>query len=327
MSTTIGKIFTSSNKELIKNESLTERIPTLINRFLNEEGAWISKNCQHIKQEGIHYFGIRKDQQPQDRILYQDIKKYVLQTIEMSPDTELIQIVGDSMEYSQEGTKRAKEFLDKNFHSNAAILYGYTGHKNQDGRRCVNASVTDVIEEKKWENRTIGNIVGYHTPMALEKWGCSGPELNAYFIVYGDDETSREKGTVFGDDVITSDFLADRLLVLDGGAQSFRQICNALLTDQKIIVLADLRTPERKHVLENGVQTKYFVAAEFLREASKQEDMQNWYSNYFGKGKVYIADPKKYDFDTKQDLMDSAWKVFIENKLHLKISKLVAFSS
>lgn len=153
-------------------------------------------------------------------------------------------------------------------------------------------------------------------------------------IVYGDDETSRETGTVFGDDVITSDFFADSMLLLEGGTQSFRQACNALLLNQKITILQDLRSSAKAFAKEE-ILTPYFSAAKFLKDLSfhisekkgnvSEVILQNWCRDYFGPGKCYVADPKKETFDTKQKLLNDAWDLFIKEKLYLKIQSLVSY--
>lgn len=189
------------------------------------------------------------------------------------------------------------------------------------------------------QDHVVANLVGFHTPTALNQWGCTGPLLKHYVIVYGDDESSREKGTVFGDDVISSDYFADQLLMLDGGAQSFRQACHALLLNQKITIISGLRAISKAYKTEitegiepQEIRTPYFNAAHFLQEVVDhitkegygEEQLKKWYSEYFGLGKCYIGDPKRGDFDTKQKLMNDAWQLFIESKLYLKIQLLIA---
>jgi len=325
---------------------LLEKIPLIIAQFQQKKGQWISSNCQHIQEGKVHYYGIHKNQQMQvkenpqlsylaTRKLYQEIKSHILQIMGLPPNTKVIQVVGDSAAFSIGGTEKAKEFLKINLPENSVVLYGYTGHAENDGTRCVNAAVTDVINEKNIQDQVIANLVGFHTPIALKQWGCSGPELKHYVIVYGDDESCREHGTVFGDDVVSSDFFADTLLMLDGGAQSFRQACHSLLLDQEIIILPGSRAPSKAFAKEtfqelaSEVKTPYFNASRFIQEvitAISEKDKSNyenylndWYKNYFGRGKCYIGDPKRGDFDTKQKLMDDAWKLFIEEKLYLKI--------
>lgn len=313
--------------------------------FQLNQGRRITSHCQHIQMGKTHYYGVHIDEQMQmhsdpseallaTRQLYQLMKRAVLQQMGLSPDTEVVQVVGNSSPFSVEGTIRAKEFLRAHLPMQAVVLYGYTGYEVADGARCVNAAVSDIMAERNQLQRTIGNLVGFHSPLSLEKWGYTGPELQHYIVVYGDDETCRERGTVFGDDVTTSDFFADRLLVLDGGVQSFRQICNALLLDQQIDVLSGLRTPAKARVTDsNGRSTPYFVAAQFLKDITafivkkgasfSEEDLRQWYQDYFGPEKCYVADPKKPAFSTKQKLLDEAWALFVRERLDRKLQILV----
>lgn len=313
----------------IESPALLEELPILIEQFQKNQGSWITANCQKIERGTIQYYGIRKDQQMQKNIsstreLYQQLKSHLLQKMGLSPGAQVIQVVGDSSFFSLEGTERAKSFLRNHLSTDAAILYGYTGHVSKDGTRCANAAVTDVVTEKGLKKKTIANLVGYHTPLALKSWGTTGPELQTYIVVYGDDETCRECGTVFGDDVTSSDFLTDKLLLLEGGAQSFRQVCNALLLSQEIVILSGLRSADRA-IAPDG--TPFFSASKFLQDIRAHisrkdvsiENLQEWYKNYFGKGKCYVGDPRKPDFDTKQKLIDDAWALIVEEKLYLKL--------
>lgn len=339
-------------------QSLIENIEKKTELFRQGRGHWITPNCQHITDGSIHYYGIHKNAQDKDssgnplsiekirELYHQEIKAHLLQNMQMPADAEVVQVVGDSASFSRRGTSQAKYYLARQLQENNVVLYGYTGHEDANGNRCVNAAVSDVLAEKRMLAQAIGNLVAFHTPTALTTWGCTGPNLQHYVIVYGDDDSKRETGTVFGDDVITSDFMADRLIMLEGGVQSFLQACNALRLGQRISILNDLRSEEKGFCLEfagvshmdmygrpNEIQTPYFASSRFLKEVEKlvaqhpaekiEEVLQKWYRSYFGKGKCYLADPKRGDYDTKQKLMDQAWKLFMEEKLYLKIPELV----
>lgn len=309
----------------LQRKTLLEELPFVLGEFQKRQGLWVTSHCQTLSIGDVHYYGIQKEEQLQGstkstRWLYQRLKFHLLQGMGLTPSTPIVQIVGDSAPFSKDGTKRAKELLQQRLSPSVAILYGYTGHAKEDGTRCVNGAVTDVIAEKELGHHTLGNIVGFHTPTALKSWGCSGPPLQHYLLVYGMDETCRERGTVFGDDVTTSDFLGDELILLEGGAQSFRQVCNALLLDQPLTILSGLRDPERASAPDG---TPYFSAARFLRDVARQsEDLEEWYESYFGQGKCYVGDPRKPDFDTKQKLLDAAWALFMAEKLYLKLPSL-----
>ena len=257
------------------------------------------------------------------------MKVHVLQNMGMSSDCEIIQVVGGCSAFSREGTDRAKDFLRAQISPNCAILYGYTGTKEQNGAMCdVNAAVADVAEELNMLDQTIANVVGFDTPRALTEWGSLGAALEHFVIVYGDDESSEVTGTLFGDDVITSDFFADKLLMLDGGVQSFRQACHALLLNQKIIALSGVKA--------EGKST-YFIAVQFLKQlaqdllesgtADPEEYLKQWFLNYFRDGKCYVCDPNKRTFATKQKQLEAAWDLFLREKLYLKIDELITFSA
>lgn len=335
---------TTSSPVIAQAKSLIEQLPDITSAFQKKEGEFVTSNCQYIQRDKMHFYGIHKNDQMfqkdgVDQILptilrYKELKSHILQKMDLPPDFPVVQVVGDSAAFSDQGTALAKEFLRRHLPDHAVILYGYTGHAETDGTRCVNAAVSDVVVERDLQNHTVANLVGFHTPTALKQWGCSGPGLQHYVLVYGDDETCRERGTVFGDDVTTSDFFADKLLVLDGGAQSFRQVCNALLLDQKIEVLSGLRTTARGLAPDS---TPFFSASKFLADLNtliskkgsdiSEDELQSWYCQYFGAGRCYVGDPRKPDFDTKQKLMDAAWNLLVKNKLYLKIQIQTLFSS
>ncbi|MBS0655928.1 MAG: hypothetical protein JSR46_09135, partial [Verrucomicrobia bacterium] len=293
--------------------------------------------------------GIHKNKQSQSsheatRELYQDMKLRVLKNMNIESDTEVVQVVGGCSAYSPEGTARAKEILKALLSQNCVILYGYTGMKEQNGAMCdVNAAVSDVAGDMRRLDRVVANVVGFDTPRALNEWKSSGPQLKNFVIVYGDDESCEGAGTLFGDDVTTSDFFADKMVMLDGGVQSFRQACNALLLNQKITAMTGLRAEDKKYVSEISahsqdiVRTPFFAAVQFLSEVAEallerkdrdpDEHLKEWFKQYFGKGKCYVCDPKKKTFDTKQRQLEEAWDLFLNEKLYLKMDKLITFQN
>lgn len=318
--------------ELADPKSLSSTLSSVIPQFQNHEGKFLTEHLQLIQIDGVNFYGIHRDDQMKESVeatskAYHEIKSYILAAMKLHPETLIYEVVGDSAPYSLEGTKRTKEFLKETIPLQSLVLYGYTGHFRDTGARCVNASVSDFIME---ENRpTMGNLVGFHTPAALEKWGCSGPDLNHYFVVYGDNESCREHGTVFGDDVTSSDYIADHLLLCEGGIQSFRQACNFLLLERSVTAISDLRSEKTRAV--EGV--KYFAASEFLayvkEKVSHAESeitdkiLNEWYEDYFHHH--LFSDPKRNDADTKKKLMHEAWAIFVDNKLHEKLH-LVSFA-
>lgn len=333
---------------------ICDEMSSKIFAFQRKHGNWITENCQHIQSSDVHFYGIHKDAQMQTRDsfattvqatrrLYQETKSHVLQNVGLPSTTVAIQIVGSSPSFSLKGTEKAKAFLHSQITKDNLVIFGFNGYADSDGARSANACVTDVVLEKGMQNQTVANLVGYHTPLALKEWGCTGSNaLKHYVIVYSDDETNAEKGTLFGDDITTSDFMADKLLILVGGVQSFREACNALLLGQNIVALAGLNSPSNAFAKEvitdvhgkpREVLTPYFSAAQFLKDivthlsdkGTSEIELQNWYNNYFGRGKCYVSDPRKGDFSARKKLMDNAWDFFIKEKLYLKIQRLCSF--
>jgi hypothetical protein len=142
--------------------------------------------------------------------------------------------------------------------------------------------------------------------------------------VYGDDETSYKTGTVFSDDIITSDFLSDQLLMIEGGTQSFRQACNFLLLERPILGINNLR----RGVLSYSSHPNYFSAPEFLHfiktclancnEPISDKLLDSWFDAFFTTH--LIADPKKPDYSIKEKLLVKSWEFFKKQRLHEKLS-------
>lgn len=313
MTTAVTSIGLTTTTAALPSRDLTQLMNEAVTRFLKNEGNPLTSNFQHLEIDGVHFYGVHKDQQLQSstaetRALYQQLKSHILQNMGLQPDTQVIQVVGDSAKYTEEGTERGKEFLFKDLSSNCLIEYGYTSHDSPT-RRCVNAIVGNIIEENNLQHRAIGNLVNRHSKTALTEWGCTGIPLKHYMIVYN------EEGTVFGDDTISSDFFGDTLRVLEGGIQSFQQIVHALMLDQKVEAISNLRTFETAQF--EGKY--YFSATEFLKQLlhDKPTDLQAWYDAYLDKH--LIANPKRGDYATKKPLLDNAWKLFIENNLYEKL--------
>ncbi len=320
-----------------KRELMTTSVKRMLPILQTKGGEFLTQTMQHIYDETTqtHCYGIhRNEQQVEDDIKatrkrYSEIKSRLLAKMELSPDTPFIEIVGDSAAYSPTGTTRTLHFLDQYLPIDAVWIYGYTGHTKDNGTKCVNAAVSYLAEKRNHLDKTIGNLVGFHSPAALDEWGCTGPDLNHYILVYGDDETNRKTGTVFGDDITTSDFLSDRLLLAGGGIQSFRQACNFFLLERPVLAIDELRGDNTRFaVLPDGTRKDYFSAPEFLqfikmriascKEVISEDLLNAWYNSYLRTH--LLADPKRNDYDTKQKLLDEAWKLFKEHRLYEKLT-------
>lgn len=335
-----SKLLTSSIPQTAFN--ISNMVKNLAVRFQRKEGAFLSETVQLINdpRTNVCFYGIHRDHQvisnhngcehfESTAKRYSEIKSHILSKMGLQPNTEVIEVVGDSAAFSLEGTQEAMNFLQRHLSPHAAVVYGYTGHSEKDGTKCVNAAVTDYVAERGLSKQTIGNLVGFHTPAALETWGCTGPELNHYILVYGDNESTRETGTVFGDDITTSDFLSDKLLMVEGGIQTFRQACNFLLLRRPILSLMGLRGDKTRFAVgEDGKSKNYFTAPEFLQflkdriKELGQKDLSNkildgLYDEYLSTR--LLSDPKRKDYDTKKKLLDDAWKLFQTEKLYMQL--------
>ena len=309
----VGQLFVS--KDLVTN------IQTVVARAQKREGPYICKTVQELNCVGRFFYSIHQSEQSPDPDYYQTVRSELLSRMKMDPGTPIVEVVGDSSVYSLMGTAALKAFLARHITRETVMLYGDTGHATEEGSCCVNAAATEHVIENGMLDQTIGNLVGHHTPIALTKWGCSAPLLKHNILVYSDDETSEETGTCFGRDIITSDYLADRLLVAEGGVQTFAQICNMLLLGRPVYSIGGLR--EESH---------YFSATEFIEHIRKKyeatpeptsELLDLWKGEYL-ESKVLFR--KKGDAGTKPALDKDAWALFKEKTLYKRLT-LIQYSA
>jgi len=309
-------------------------LPLIVGRFQRKEGSLVADFVQHIFDEknGIHFFGIHKKDQMDTSTektskKYTQFKRELARIIGLDPEMPVVQVIGDSVAYSSEGTSRSLKFLETALATDALILYGFTGHEESDGTKCVNAATSHVVTSCGWLARTVGNVVAFHTPTALTSWHCSAPGLEHYIVVYGDDERSKTTGTLFGDDVTTSDFTSDSFFLLEGGVQSFRQVCNALLLGKPVKAINRLRGEKSLGMHKADGLFPYFSAVDFIQyirnhiEAQPSsvttEQLNEWKIEYFKTH--FLADPERPDYSTKGVLFEEAWKIFLENRLYHRL--------
>lgn len=110
----------------------------------------------------------------------------VLTKFGFDPTTKIIQIVGDSGKgYSLNGTKFLQNYLrDKLLDTKIIIQWGLTGYF--DGEiGDINGIVNNHID--CFGSKPIANIVNYHTPLAINNWGCTISESNRNFILVYDE--------------------------------------------------------------------------------------------------------------------------------------------
>ena len=108
------------------------------------------------------------------------------------PGSRIIQVVGDSTPFSQEGSRRAKEYLRSRFESNdrPVFLWGYTGHRGPGTD--INQIMNELIDEDPDSRspRCFANIVDLGTARALKEWACRIPMKPStrrnFIIVTGD---------------------------------------------------------------------------------------------------------------------------------------------
>ena len=321
------------------SDTFLSALPRVVSQFQRKEGRLIAGFAQHITDSGVHFFGIHKKAQMETSTAetvrkYSQFKRELAGTIGLDPETLVVQVIGDSVAYSPEGTARSLKFLETVLATDSLILYGFTGHEESDGTRCVNAATSDIVTSRGFLGRAVGNVVAFHTPTALKSWHCSGPDLKHYVVVYGDDESSKATGTLFGDDVPTSDFISDTFYLLEGGIQSFRQACNALLLGKPIKAISRLRGERSFGMKTDDSFVPYFSTVDFLqyiREKLREktstvtdEQLHEWKNEYFKTH--FVADSTRPDYSTKSALLEEAWKIFLEDRLytHLDLFEVTA---
>jgi predicted ATPase len=251
-----------------------------------------------------------------------------------------MQLIGDSNQFTREGTEWAREFLKRRFAQAGLIEYGFTGYKTAY-KSDVNTFVNEYLDQNPSQAyRVLANIVG-HTVMALNQWGTSGsPYVRNFVVVYNDagavdlpkynDKFEKVAGfTTFGDDIIISDFFFnpadnDRFVCLEGGAQSFKQATNALIIGVPVICVYNLRKPENE---------QFFSAARFFKlindayangNEPTKEDVKRIYDSYV-KTLTSLWDARRPDYETKKALFEIAIKQFIDQGIYEKIPSICDF--
>lgn len=295
---------------------------------------------QYIAEEGMQFFGVKRENQ--EELDFTVVRSMILDKMGLSPETKTIQVVGDSAAYSGPGTAKGREFLNEILNNNpdALILWGFTGNqRGQLDELDVNQLVNTWIEEEPSRaSRTLANVVDKHTVQAISEWKCKvSPSNTNFFLVYGD----VNKGALFGDDVISSDSITDKLVLLEGGVQSFTQAVNCLSRDVEIQGVYNLRVTKNSstYVIPEGLDIQYFGAAEFLqllkdetalKRARLTKDETTSKEVYLTTDEVeiirksylethHLFNPYRPDGGTKERLFAKAWKDFTEGRLWEKL--------
>lgn len=255
---------------------------------------------------------------------------------------DALQLIGDSNQFTREGTEWARAFLKKRFAKAGLIEYGFTGYKTAY-KSDVNTFVNEYLDQNPNQAyRILANIVG-HTVMALNQWGTSGsPNVRNFVVVYNDagatelpkynEKFEKIAGfTTFGDDIIISDYLFnpannDRFICLEGGAQSFKQTTNALILGVPVVCVYNLRKPENE---------KFFSAARFFNLINNaytkgheptKEDVKKIYDSYVST-LASLWDARRPDYETKKTLFEKAIKEFIDEGIYEKIPNICDFKN
>ena len=283
------------------------------------------------------FFGVHKDKQ--GSVNFGAFKRKLTKLMNVK-NNGAIQIIGDSNQFSKEGTEYARAFLRPRFERAGLIEYGFTGYKTAY-KSDVNTLVNEFANKHHNQaDRILANIVG-QTTIAIDQWGTSGsPYVKNFVVVYneaGVDQAPKYDSnfvkisgfTAFGDDIIMSDYIFsahenDRFICLEGGAQSFKQCTNALKQRIPVILLYNLRKPENE---------KFFSAARFFKlindkynygkEPSKAQ-VQEIYDAYV-KTLESLWDARRPDYETKKALFEKAIYEFIQEGIYEQIPNLCSF--
>lgn len=327
-----------------------EIIPDVINCFAGRNSLYaIQEFLGPIKlievasddgKQPYRFFGVHKDQQA--AVNFPQFKKKITQLMHVKKN-DALQVIGDSNQFSKEGSLWARTFSQKRFARAGLIEYGFTGYTSPY-KIDVNSLISEYANEHPEQaHRILANILG-QTTVALNQWGSSGsPHIRNFVVVYNDagvaqmpkynDTFEKVSGfTTFGDDIIMSDYLFspsdnDRFICFEGGAQSFKQAVNGLRRGVPVTFVYNLRKPENE---------KYFSAARFFnlindafmkekRIPSKEEVMQIYES--YKNTLACLWDCSRPDYETKKALFEIAIKEFIDEGIYEKIPSICSFKN
>ena len=344
--------------------SIAARTADVINCFAGRNTNYtIEDFCGPIKlitipdEKGLAYnfFGIEKDQQ--SAVNFATFKTMLARKLRISPAGTL-EIVGDSAPFSDEGSDYVRTFLRNRFAGKHMIEYGFTGYLNKTDHRMfdTNALLNEYLDENPIEaHRVLGNVLG-HTIIVLTSHGCQASRnVRNFVVVYNEagttvapvyDETTGRQlsgSTTFGDDVTMSDYLlqadnGDYLVCIEGGAQSFRQVVNALMLDVPIEFVYNVRLPDPKDGGFNFSAARFLnqVKAAFADGTPSEEQVRTVLASYIstlrhitdtktGESTPVIWAPNRADSRTKRALFEDAIKAFFDNRLYERVDALCTF--
>lgn len=317
-----------NSKTVSASPNVIESMKVAKNAFMNNHGSTSFGSRQwfySFEQSPYRFIGIHKDQQTSllEHCLkykaYRPLHTFVMKTLGLPTHTPTLQVIGDSALFSVTGTKTAKVFLETILKKHPGlVLWGYTGNIDRSTNTAdTNQLVSQWLDsDPRRYKRALANVVDFHTVKAVEEWKCSIPFDNLnFYMVYGHAE--------FGDDVISSDVLTDRAVVLEGGIQSFLQMVNMLSFKVKMQCLYNIRGRVARI---DGKNKKFFSASEFCHilfkntvgKSLSKEQVEKCLENYLMDHVLF--DVKKPDASTKQKLFDLAWNKFINEKLWTRLN-------
>lgn len=278
----------------------------------------------YFEYNGKRVFAVHKEDQR--KLQFGEVHQTILTNLDKNNGTQIVQVIGDSAPFSQEGTLSAEQYLFSQLNSDptSLVLWGYTGSRKGNGRRMdANALVSKWVNQAPFTraDRVMANIVDEHTPAALKDWGAQvTPFARNFFLVYGNAK--------FGDDVISSDSITDKAFCLEGGVQAFKQIVNFLTLEIPVEGIYGLRMEKNPVNYDSSSEAylHYFSATEFLFELFQKieqiekggkkilaQEIEQFKEAYLKE--KHLFNPRRPDGGTKQALFESAWKSFMDQRL------------
>lgn len=328
-------------------EELKKRFADIIDCFAGKNFMYPIENflepvklIQFNDTYGIQYNFFGVEDKKQLNVNFSEFKEKVIKLMNI-PATKALQLIGDSSLFSKEGSDFARKILREEFDKSNLIEYGYTGYMN-NGQLCVNSFITEYLNENPTAAyKVLANIVG-HTHVALNEWGTTGSTfVRNFVVVYSNDGMTKkpiydENGlkisgyTTFGDDIIMSDYILqskdeDRIICVEGGVQSLRQVMNAVALNIPVCFIYNVRTTERESFLSAArLFKKIHDLFRDNDEIPSKELVQLTFDNYI-KSLENVWDRSKPDHLTKKSLFENAIKDFVNKGLYKGINKLCVF--
>lgn len=284
-----------------------------------------------------YFFGVEKDKQTE--IPFAKLKAKIAKVMKVRPQN-MLEIIGDSAQFSEAGSNYVRKVLREEFSGNHIIEYGFTGYTK--GKELdINSFVNEYVDENPTQAyKILANILG-HTHMALTQWGTSGSShVRNFVVVYTQDGMTQEpvynkegmkvRGfTTFGDDIIISDHIlqakdGDRMICVEGGVQSFRQVMNALSLNVPVDLIYNVRVAAREPFFSTARFLNQVKDAFVDNQAPSPELVQKIYDAYNATLQS-IWDVSKADYLTKKALFETAIQDFINQGIYKRINTLCKF--